>query len=205
MQQAPQLAREYELVYILRPSVSPSEARKVADRITDVLEKRGAKLTRVDNWGKRKLAYTIKKHTRGVFVYVKLVGFTDVVAELERNLRNLDEVMRYQTVRLEDVHDLTTLEVDPEEVQFRGHRDRGGGRGRGAHVRGAPRHVGARAPRRGAGRGHRERHRGRDRRGGGRARRGGRAHRRGGVIGAPPDHGSKDHDGRRRHVRSRRS
>lgn len=119
MQQAPQLAREYELVYILRPSVSPSEARKVADRITDVLEKRGAKLTRVDNWGKRKLAYTIKKHTRGVFVYVKLVGFTDVVAELERNLRNLDEVMRYQTVRLEDVHDLTTLEVDPEEVQFR--------------------------------------------------------------------------------------
>lgn len=119
MPQEQQLAREYELVYILRPSVSPSEARRVADRITDVVEKRGAKLTRVDNWGKRKLAYPIKKHTRGVFVFVKLVGFTDVVSELERNLRNLDEVMRYQTVRLEDVHDLTTLEVDPEEVQFR--------------------------------------------------------------------------------------
>lgn len=119
MPQEQQLAREYELVYILRPSVSPSEARRVADRITDVVEKRGAKLTRVDNWGKRKLAYPIKKHTRGVFIFVKLVGFTDVVSELERNLRNLDEVMRYQTVRLEDVHDLTTLEVDPEEVQFR--------------------------------------------------------------------------------------
>lgn len=119
MAEAQRLAREYELVYILRPSVSPSEARKVADRITDVVEKRGAKLTRVDNWGKRKLAYTIEKHTRGVFVYVKLVGFTDVVAELERNLRNLDEVVRYQTVRLEEVHDLTALQVDPEEVQFR--------------------------------------------------------------------------------------
>ncbi len=119
MPEAQQLAREYELVYILRPSVSPSEARKVSDRITDVVEKRGAKLTRVDNWGKRKLAYPIKKHTRGHFVYVKLVGFTDVVAELERNLRNLDEVMRYQTVRLEEVHDLTALQVDPEEVQFR--------------------------------------------------------------------------------------
>ncbi len=119
MAETQRLAREYELVYILRPSVAPSEARKVADRITDVVEKRGAKLVRVDNWGKRKLAYPIKKLSRGIFVYVKLVGFTDVVAELERNLRNLDEVVRYQTVRLEDVHDLATLEVDPEEVLFR--------------------------------------------------------------------------------------
>lgn len=119
MAEAQRLAREYELVYILRPTVAPSEARKVADRITDVVQKRGAKLVRVDNWGKRKLAYPIKKMTRGIFVYVKLVGFTDVVAELERNLRNLDDVVRYQTVRLEDVQDAGALEVDPEEVLFR--------------------------------------------------------------------------------------
>lgn len=119
MAEAQRLAREYELVYILRPTVAPSEARKVADRITDVVQKRGAKLVRVDNWGKRKLAYPIKKMTRGIFVYVKLVGFTDVVAELERNLRNLDDVVRYQTVRLEDVEDAGALEVDPEEVLFR--------------------------------------------------------------------------------------
>lgn len=119
MAETKRLAREYELVYILRPSVLPSEARKVADRITDVVEKRGAKLTRVDNWGKRKLAYPIEKHTRGIFVYVKLVGFTDVVAELERNLRNLDDVVRYQTVRLGDVEDTAGFQVDPEEVVFR--------------------------------------------------------------------------------------
>jgi small subunit ribosomal protein S6 len=119
MAEAQRLAREYELVYILRPTVAPSEARKVADRITDVVQKRGAKLVRVDNWGKRKLAYPIRKMTRGIFVYVKLVGFTDVVAELERNLRNLDDVVRYQTVRLEDVQDAAALEVDPEEVLFR--------------------------------------------------------------------------------------
>ena len=61
MAEAQRLAREYELVYILRPTVAPSEARKVADRITDVVQKRGAKLVRVDNWGKRKLAYPIRK------------------------------------------------------------------------------------------------------------------------------------------------
>ena len=119
MAETQKLAREYELIYILRPTVSPSEARKVAERITDVVDKRGAKLTRVDNWGKRKLAYPIQKHHRGIFVYVKLVGFTDVVAEIERNLRNLDDVVRYQTVRLEEQHELSAVAVDPEEVQFR--------------------------------------------------------------------------------------
>lgn len=118
MSAAPQLAREYELVYILRPNVGPSEAKKVSDRITDVIDKGGAKLTRVDNWGKRKLAYQIQKHTRGVFVYVTFVAPTDLVSELERNLRILDPVIRYQTVRLENLYDLSELSVDPNEVEF---------------------------------------------------------------------------------------
>ena len=118
MTAANQLAREYELIYIMKPSVSPADARKVSERITDIVDRKGAKLTRVDNWGKRKLAYPIAKHTRGVFVFVKMVGFNDVVAEIERNLRNLDDVMRWQTIRLETTHDLTELQVDPDEVKF---------------------------------------------------------------------------------------
>lgn len=120
MPEAEKLAREYELVYILRPTVGAFEARKVADRVSDIVQQHGAKLTRVDNWGKRKLAYPIQKHTRGVFVLVKFVGFSDIVSELERNLKILDDVMRWQTVRVEDeVQDFASLEVDPEDVQFR--------------------------------------------------------------------------------------
>ena len=119
MPEAQPTAREYELVYILRPTVGPSEARKVSDRIRDIVDKRGAKLTKVDNWGKRKLAYPIRKHTRGIFVLIKFVGFSDLVAELERNLRILDDVVRWQTIRLEEVEDFQALSVDPEEVEFR--------------------------------------------------------------------------------------
>ena len=118
MTAAKKLAREYELIYIMRPTVGSTEASKVSQRITELLEKHGARLTRVDQWGKRRLAYTIKKHTRGQFVYVRFVGFSDVVAEIERNLRNLDEVIRYQTVRLEGLYDLEALEVDPAEIEF---------------------------------------------------------------------------------------
>jgi len=113
------LAREYELIYILRPMVVPADAKKVAERIAEVVERRGAKLTKVDNWGKRRLAYAIEKHTRGIFIFVKLVGGGDVVAEIERNLRNFDSVIRYQSVRLEQTYDLAQVVVDPEEVQFR--------------------------------------------------------------------------------------
>ncbi|MBX3275779.1 MAG: 30S ribosomal protein S6 [Sandaracinaceae bacterium] len=118
MSAAKKLAREYELVYIMRPTIGPSEAKKVSDRVVELLDKYGARLTRVDQWGKRRLAYAIQRHTRGQFVYVRYVGFSDVVAEIERNLRNLDEVIRYQTVRLEGLYDLEALEVDPAEIEF---------------------------------------------------------------------------------------
>jgi small subunit ribosomal protein S6 len=112
------LAREYELVYILQPNVDPDEADRVATRIQEVVTKLGGKITKVDQWGRRKLAYPIKKASRGVFVFVKIVGYNDMVAELERNLRIADAVMRFQTVRKEGVFDLAEITVDPEETKF---------------------------------------------------------------------------------------
>ena len=112
------LAREYELVYILQPNVDPDEADKVATRIQEVVTRLGGKITKVDAWGRRRLAYPIKKSSRGVFVYVRYIGFNDLVAELERNLRNADAVIRFQTVRREGVFDLAEVTVDPEEAKF---------------------------------------------------------------------------------------
>lgn len=111
-------AREYETIYILRPNVDPDEADKVAQRVAEVVARLDGKLTKVDNWGKRKLAYTIAKFTRGIFVYVRYVGFGDLVGELERNLRMLDSVVRFQTVKVRDMVDPQAVEVDPDEVKF---------------------------------------------------------------------------------------
>ena len=111
-------AREYETIYILRPNVETEEANKVATRVRDVLERTGAKLTKVDVWGKRRLAYDIGKFTRGIFVYVGYAAHGDVVAELERNLRLLETVMRYQTIVVADRIDLDEVEVDSSEIEF---------------------------------------------------------------------------------------
>lgn len=111
-------AREYETIYILRPDVDNDVAEKVVDRARDVIGRLDGKLTKLDNWGKRRLAYPIQKNNRGIFVYLKYVGYSDLVAELERNLRLLDEVVRFQTVLLNDKVDPAAVEVDPEEVQY---------------------------------------------------------------------------------------
>ena len=111
-------AREYETIYILRPDVDGDAAEKVVERLKDVITRLGGTLTKLDNWGKRKLAYPIRKNTRGIFVYLKYVGFGDLVAELERNLRLIDQVVRFQTVLLEEDVDPATVAVDPEEVQY---------------------------------------------------------------------------------------
>jgi len=111
-------AREYETIYILRPDVDADRQEKVVDRAKDVIARLDGTLTKLDNWGKRKLAYPIHKNSRGIFVYLKYVGFSDLVAELERNLRLIDEVVRFQTVLLEEDVDPASVSVDPDEVQY---------------------------------------------------------------------------------------
>ncbi|MEO0321561.1 MAG: 30S ribosomal protein S6 [Myxococcota bacterium] len=110
--------REYELIYILRPNVEPEEAEKVSQRVVDVMGRMDGKLTKVDVWGKRQLAYPIRKFPRGVFVYLKFVAYSDLVAELERNLRLMESVLRFQTVRLQDMVDVDSVTVDADDVAF---------------------------------------------------------------------------------------
>ncbi len=111
-------AREYETIYIMRSSVEPDEADRIAGRVRETVLARGGKLIRVDNWGRRRLAYPIGKATRGAFVYVRYVGLNDMVAEVERNLRLIDDVVRFQTVLLKERVRVDDYEVDPKDTEF---------------------------------------------------------------------------------------
>jgi small subunit ribosomal protein S6 len=115
---APTRAREYETIYVLRQDVDPDSADKVAARVADVVARESGKLVKVETWGRRKLAYTVAKQRRGIYYYLKYLGGGGVVNELERNLRMLDTVLKFQTVLLRDDVLAETVTVDPEEVKF---------------------------------------------------------------------------------------
>lgn len=100
--------REYETVYILRPSAGEEVAQKTRDRVEGIITNGGGHVLRYDNWGSRKLAYEIQDRTdnthieRGTYQYYRFIAPNELVAELERNLRIIDPVLKYLTVKLEE-------------------------------------------------------------------------------------------------------
>ena len=110
--------REYEVVFVLTPNADNTEAERINAKVNEVVSSFGGKLLKLDNWGRRKLAYPIKRHTRGIFVYAKYIGKPGVVAEIERNLRIADSVLRYQSSLLNAAVATADVAVDPEDVKF---------------------------------------------------------------------------------------
>lgn len=112
------IAKEYETIYILRPDVDADSADKVQGRVAEVITREQGTMVKVEAWGRRKLAYPVNKQKKGVYVYVKYVGKGGLVAELERNLKLADAVMKFQTVLVRDEVLIADVAVDPEEVKF---------------------------------------------------------------------------------------
>lgn len=91
---------EYETTVVIRPDIGGDAVENTLDRMREVVRVGGGKLLAINHWGKKKLAYEIEKHTRGIYVHTHYLGGSSMVAELERNLRISDNVLRYLTVKM---------------------------------------------------------------------------------------------------------
>jgi small subunit ribosomal protein S6 len=115
---APDRAREYETIYILRPEIDADGAEKIGTRLAEVVTRESGRLTKVESWGRRRLAYDIGKQRRGVYMYLKYLGGGKVVSEIERNLRLFDGVIKYQTVLVRSDIEAAGVAVAEEDVKF---------------------------------------------------------------------------------------
>src|SRR5262245_20382999 len=118
MRDEPGTLREYETIFILRPDTQNDAISQVNQRIRGVIEQAGGKLLKLDNWGKRKLAYEIKKELKGIYLYWQYLGSSGLVQELERNLRMLDNVIRYYTTVVDADIDPNARPSDLTEETF---------------------------------------------------------------------------------------
>lgn len=98
---APNTSREYETIYILRPGVTNEGVAEVNQRVRGIIENMGGKILKVDNWGKRRLAYEIEKERKGIYLHWSYLATRGVVDEVERNMRMLDSVIRYMSVKVD--------------------------------------------------------------------------------------------------------
>ena len=115
---APGRAKEYETIYILKPDIDADSAEKLGTRLAEVVGRESGRLTKVESWGRRRLAYDIGKQRRGVYMYLKYLGGGKVVSEIERNLRLSDGVIKYQTVLVRSDVVAEGLNVPEEDIKF---------------------------------------------------------------------------------------
>lgn len=94
--------RQYEMVYIIKPDLEEDAIEAVIERVKALVESNGAEVTKLDKWGKRRLAYEIKHVREGYYVLMKFNGNAEVVAELDRVLKISDDIMRHLIVREDD-------------------------------------------------------------------------------------------------------
>ncbi len=110
--------KEYETIYIMRPEVDSETADRIQHRVAEAIEREHGRLVKVESWGRRKLAYPLGKIRRGVYVYVKYVGGGGLVAEVERNLKLQEQVIKQMTVLTNEEVDLASYKIDPEEAKL---------------------------------------------------------------------------------------
>lgn len=113
----PGRTREYETIFILRPDSTNEAIGAVNAKIKGVLEAGGGRLLKIENWGRRKLAYEVRKQLKGIYVFWRYLGGAGLVEEVERNLRLADNVIRAYSVKVgENVDPATRVSEVTDEA-----------------------------------------------------------------------------------------
>ena len=94
--------REYELVVILSPELAEEDVPAAIDRLSQLIADRGGEVKDVDRWGRRKLAYPIKKHLEGNYLVTQVKLDPNRTSDVEAALRISEEVLRHLLVRVGD-------------------------------------------------------------------------------------------------------
>jgi small subunit ribosomal protein S6 len=94
--------RQYELLYILPPDSTEQQVAELHEQIASVVSRLNGQIEKTDNWGRRRLAYEIGPHKEGLYVLELINGSGDLMKELDRRLRVLDQVVRHIVVRVDE-------------------------------------------------------------------------------------------------------
>ena len=104
--------RRYETIFIVPADLTEDEINALIERYHSLITKNKGMVIKVEKWGKRKLAYEIKKQIRGFYVLMDLVSLHAVITELERNFKIDDKVLKFMTIKKEEAVDLKEIEKE---------------------------------------------------------------------------------------------
>ena len=107
----------YEHVFMARQDVTPQQVEAMVDQYRGVIEQNGGKVEKTEMWGVKSLAYRIKKNRKAHFTLFNLDAPPAAVAEMERQMRINEDILRFMTIRVE------ALETEPSVMMQKRDRD----------------------------------------------------------------------------------
>ena len=108
--------KKYETIFILDPDLEEEVAQSTLEKVKGIVTQfEGSELFKFEDWGARRLAYEVKKKSRGRYVLIHFAGPPALLSELHRNFRVMDAVIKFQSVRLDERKETTTKPPPPEE------------------------------------------------------------------------------------------
>ncbi len=108
--------RYYETLYIIHPDLADEDYKEVVTKFSGLVEKNEGVVTRVSEWGKKPLAYEVKKQDKGYYVLLQFCGEPGITDRLKRDLKLDDRVLKYQTIKLSD-------HADPEAIKAQAQKE----------------------------------------------------------------------------------
>lgn len=109
----------YETLYFINPNLSDEEYRDIVTKLNALVEREKGVVVNVDEWGKKSLAYMVKKFDKGYYVLLQYCGEGGIVEVIERAMRLDERVLKYQTIKLSDHGDPKELKVKAEKYKKR--------------------------------------------------------------------------------------
>jgi small subunit ribosomal protein S6 len=121
----------YEHVFLARQDASTQQVEELTAQMTGIVEQAGGKISKTENWGVRSLTYRMNKNRKAHFVLLNIEAPSSAIAEIERQERISEDVIRYLSVRVEEHEEgpSAMMRKADREGGFRGDREGGGFRG----------------------------------------------------------------------------
>ena len=114
----------YEHVFLARQDLSQAQVDALAQTATEIVEQNEGKVTKTETWGLRNLAYKIEKNRKAHFVLLNIEAPAGVVAELERQTSINEDIIRYLTVRVDELESGPSVMMRKQDRERRPRRDR---------------------------------------------------------------------------------
>lgn len=112
--QQQKLVREYETIYLLKADTPDDQVEEIQERLRGVVSREGGKVIRFTNQGRRKTAFPVAKNAKALYVHCLYVGMPGLVRELERNLKMIDSVTKFQSVKVAEGVDFDARQVETD-------------------------------------------------------------------------------------------